>query len=47
VADDGSGGIKQGNSTIALDTPLLEAGVGGEELADPFGIESAGGKIPQ
>jgi len=38
MADDGSGGIKQGNAAIALDTPLLEAGVGGEELADLFGM---------
>ena len=38
MADDGSGRIKQGNPAIALDAPLLEAGVRREELADPFGM---------
>ena len=38
MADDASGRINQRNAAIALDTPLLEAEVGGEKLADPFGM---------
>ena len=38
VADDHSGRIKQGNAAIALNAPPFETGVGGEELADPFGM---------
>ncbi len=40
VADNGVGRIEQRNAAIALDTPPFKTGVGGEELADTFGMIS-------